>query len=114
MRVRIATVGGVEGNALYSWLRGDPVLARDTDVSAPFPPAGSMGALDVVDVVLTHAIALGSLAVSVATWLGARAEPATVTVTREDGATLTISGEADARLIEDFLNGGRAGADGDG
>lgn len=113
MRVRIATADGVAGNALYSWLRGDPTLPNDTDVSMPSPRADSMGALDVLDVVLTHATALGSLAVSVATWLGTRAEPPMVTITRWDGATLTIrDGTAiDAGLIEKFLNEGRGDAD---
>ncbi|GAA0799797.1 effector-associated constant component EACC1 [Spirilliplanes yamanashiensis] len=107
MRVRIATADGVEGNALYSWLRGDPALVRDADVSAPEPAAGEMGAMEVVDVVLTHGAALGGLAVSVATWLGTRTRRSTITITRADGATLTVSDadEVSPGLIEDFLNG---------
>ncbi len=116
MRVRIATGDGVEGNALLTWLRGDPALARTADVSAAPPPAGGMGALEVVDIVLTHAAALGSLAVSVATWIGTRPQPPAVTITRPDGAALTIEAGADVDpgLIEDFLNGDGSRADEDG
>ncbi|MFI5495161.1 hypothetical protein [Actinoplanes sp. NPDC051859] len=107
IRVRFAVADGVAGNALYSWLRADSALLRTADVDTGPAAPGSMGALEVVEVVVGQLAALGSLAVSVAAWLDSRREPPAVTITRADGATLTIGSgvEVDAAVIEEFLSG---------
>ena len=108
MRVRIVADDAVDGNMLYSWLEGDPAVVRAADLTAPPANPGGMGAFDVVDILLAHATALGSLAVSVATWRGTRPTPPALTFRRADGATLTIPAgtDVDPQVIEDFLHGG--------
>lgn len=105
IRVRFVVSDGVAGNALYSWLRADSALLRTADVATGSLAPGSMGALEVVEVVVSQLTALGSLAVSVAAWLDSRREPPAVTITRADGATLTIGSgaEVDTAVIEGFL-----------
>ena len=112
MRVRIETPDAAEGTSLHGWLRADPDLTHTADVSVPPTAPGSMGAFDVVELVLTQATAMGGLAVSIATWLGTRRRRPDLTITRADGATLTVAaGSApDPELIATFLSGGSLSA----
>jgi hypothetical protein len=108
VRVRILADDPVELNALFGWLRADPALAREAGVRSAPPGAGSMGALDVVDVVLTHVTAVSSLAVSVLTWRRSRPRPAPVTIVRADGSRLTVDDSArlTPEMISEFLAAG--------
>lgn len=77
---------------LFDWLRDDAALRRGTQISGQAPRgSGSMGALEVIDVVATHVEQLGALAIAFATWWKTRAEnPKSVTFTRGD-KSLTIT-----------------------
>ncbi|MET8281748.1 hypothetical protein [Micromonospora sp. NPDC005174] len=114
LRVRILADGPAELNALYGWLRIDPALARKADVRSAPPPAGSMGALDVVDVVLTHATAVSSLAVSVLAWWQSRPRSSSVTIVRSDGHRLTVddASQVTAEMIAQFLAADHTASDG--
>jgi hypothetical protein len=74
-----------------------------------------MGALEVVDIVLTHATAVSSLALAVVAWRQARGKPESITITRPDGRQLTIRGGSDlaAEVIAEFLAGDTGGPAGE-
>ncbi|MFE2498494.1 hypothetical protein ACFXKX_35460 [Streptomyces scopuliridis] len=92
--------------SLYRWLTQDPEVSRHATISLvpEESRAGDMGgALDVINAVVTHGIALGNLALAVATWRASRpAAPVVrlerdgVTVTVEDGSPDTVSRIVDA------------------
>jgi hypothetical protein len=105
LRVQILTDGPGELNALYGWLRADAALAREAEVRPAPPPVGSMGALDVVDVVLTHATAMSSLAVAVLAWRQSRPRCPSITIVRADGHRLTVdhTSQLTAEMISEFL-----------
>ncbi|WP_051874280.1 effector-associated constant component EACC1 [Streptomyces exfoliatus] len=95
----------------YRWL-GDEEEAPGTIRLASEPVAGSMsGGLDVIDVVLTHAVGLANLTVAYATWRKARRSRAALTFTRaSDGLTVTVeegSEEAVQQLLRAFSEPGR-------
>jgi hypothetical protein len=78
--------------SLYRWLALDPQVRRETTVSiAPAPPgAGDMGgAIDVINVILSNSIAVGSLLVAVSSWRESRPRPPTIRIER-DGVSVTI------------------------
>ena len=124
MRVRLTVTAADDAAALYEWLRTDPGLARRAEVTAGPPEPGHLGALEIIDVVLTQATAVASLALAVAGWRRSRSGRTSVTVTRADGATLTVEGppEHTGPVIERFLarekdgggedGGGESGGDG--
>ena len=91
---------GTEITSLYRWLAQDPDVRRDakvTIVPAPAPPQpGEMScALEVVNVVLGNAIALSSLVVAVASWIGSRKSASSPVVRIErEGVSVTISADS--------------------
>ncbi|MFE0191052.1 hypothetical protein [Streptomyces sp. NPDC058989] len=91
--------------SLYRWLAQDPDVADQAEISlAPGRPgAGEMGgAFEVINAVLTHGIALGSLAVACATWRSSRPTAPAVRIER-DGVTVTVedgSPEAVRRIVD--------------
>ena len=103
--VRIAGSDPEESAALYHWLRADAGLAEHARIRAGRPAEGHLGAIEIIDLVLTHATAGASLALAVAGWRQSRAKPGPTTVTRADGKGLTVSGppEVVAETIERFL-----------
>ncbi|MEV7420887.1 hypothetical protein [Streptomyces sp. NPDC089919] len=75
----------------YRWLcQEDEPPGRFELTSRPVP--GSMGGgLDVINLALTHAVAVGNLALAYAGWRRARRSRAVLTVTRpSDGLTVTV------------------------
>lgn len=113
LRVRILTDGPGDFNALYGWLRADAALAREADVRSAPPPPGSMGALDVVDVVLTHVTAMSSLAVAVLAWRQSRPGSPSITIVRADGHRLTVdhTSRLTAEMVSEFLAASDLGRD---
>jgi hypothetical protein len=107
LHVSIASQQPDEFASLYVWLRSDRDLARRARVAveASQDPA-AMGALEVMDVVLTHIAGLTTLAIAVTAWRQSRRRPGPVTITRPDGQTLTIDGppEVTSDLIIRFLS----------
>jgi hypothetical protein len=106
MHVSIGTEVPAESAALYGWLRRDRVLARNADVvaRAPADPT-TMASLALIDVALTHATGIATLALSVLAWRRSRPRPAPVTITRPDGSRLSVDGDpaVTAELIVAFL-----------
>jgi hypothetical protein len=99
MRVQITSADYGELQRLHSWLISDRQVKRVARVSLSSSDDGTLGALDVIDVVLSNAIALGSLAVSVAAWREAvRARSATVF--RSDAGEATMIGAGPAAVDE--------------
>ena len=106
--VRVAAEGGGEADALFHWLRADAELARCAVIESGPAHPGQMGALEIINVVLSQATALSGLAVAVSTWRRTRPTSPAVTITRTDGQTLTIpaGGHVDAEVIDAFLTVG--------
>lgn len=123
MRIRITLAGADDGAALYAWLRADAALARQARVTAGLPGPDRLGALEIIDVVLTQATATASLALAVAGWRRSRPGRTSTTITRPDGTSMTVEGppEQTALAVERFLAGdgsddgnGDDGSDGSG
>ena len=74
------TVDGDDASALgslHGWLRRDRELAAQADIGTSYHQvSGAMGALDVVDVVLTHMTGLSTLVLAVTAWRQTRRQPA--------------------------------------
>lgn len=91
---------GTEITSLYRWLAQDPDVRRDAKVTiVPAPaspqPGGMSCALEVVNVVLGNAIALSSLVVAVASWIGSRKSASSPVVRIErEGVSVTISADS--------------------
>jgi hypothetical protein len=107
VRIRITLAGADDGAALYAWLRADPALARQTRVTAGLPGPDQLGALEIIDVVLTQTTAVASLALAVADWRRSRPGRTSTTITRPDGTSMTVEGppEQTASAVERFLAG---------
>lgn len=112
MLVRITPDDGAVAADLYEWLRADRidgVLAEATDPE-------TLGALEIVNVVLSQAAAFSSLAVAIASWRQSRAPEPRITITKSDGSTLELpsgpGGSADVVLA--FLTAPVPPAGGDG
>lgn len=105
MQVLIASAPG-EIDALYEWLRSDGDIVKSASVKArESSDSASMGALEVVDVALTHVTGIGSLALALAAFWQSRSRPESIRITRSDGAVLVLNSgqETDSELIAQFL-----------
>ncbi|MFR9794321.1 effector-associated constant component EACC1 [Streptomyces sp. MS06] len=100
-----------DGTSLLRWLHADPDLrgAARVGASAPRPGSGEMGgALDTVNVVLSNALAFGSLVTAVAAWRTSRPRPPRVRIER-DGVAVTLqegSPQDIARILATWPAGG--------
>ncbi|MFG2289715.1 hypothetical protein ACGFOU_27040 [Streptomyces sp. NPDC048595] len=113
MRVEIIVDGDDEEGSsstasvtsLYRWLARDPDVAQQAEITLDPGPvgAGEMGgAFEVINAVLTHGIALSSLAVACATWRSSRPTAPAVRI-EIDGVTVTVedgSPEAVRRIVD--------------
>ncbi|AZM77110.1 hypothetical protein D1J63_20740 [Streptomyces sp. KPB2] len=94
-------------SSLRRWLLAEPDLRGQALVSVRIEgqQQGAMGSgLDVVNVVLSNSIALGSLLVAVATWRRSRPRAPQVTMER-DGVVVTLDGdspEAVQRILREW------------
>ncbi len=77
MKIAIAANEADVLNEFYEWLRSDVAVARSADVGLADadPGSGHMGAADVINIVLSNTVALGSLAIAYASWRKSRSEP---------------------------------------
>ncbi len=109
MQVRIRSDGtdDMTLHQLYRWLSNDSELAYEGTVEGRAPSGtGQMGALEVIDVTLTHVTSLGSLVMAYASWRAARRDSSSVTFER-DGVSVTVqdaSPQTIARIM-DALSG---------
>ncbi|MFC4021460.1 hypothetical protein ACFOW4_26455 [Micromonospora sp. GCM10011542] len=113
MRIRIGVDDAAASGELFDWLRADASLIREAEVRPGPAEPGNLGALEIIDVVLGQATAISSLALAVETWRRSRPHRESLTITRPDGATLTLpSGDAEnADAIRQFLAEEDGGSD---
>lgn len=104
-------VEGVEGAvSLYRWLVDEPELRGQAGVSLeaePSEPGQMGGGLELVNVVLSNSIALGSLVTAVATWRGSRPRPPQIRLER-DGVVVTLQ-DGSPEAVEQILRVWSAG-----
>ncbi|MEV4139165.1 hypothetical protein AB0J72_44250 [Dactylosporangium sp. NPDC049742] len=93
MRLSLTTPSVSDAHAvqtLHGWLLRDPGLAAEADISQRSSAGGHMGALDVIDLVLTHAVAVGGLVLAFASWRRTRPDAPPIVFTVE-GITVTAA-----------------------
>ncbi|MEU5024366.1 effector-associated constant component EACC1 [Streptomyces milbemycinicus] len=114
--------GDAEGEALrslYRRLYRDPSLERTTKVElqeAPQEEGAMGGAWETVNILLTHATALSSLAVSVAAWRQSRPSSPPLNA-QSNGTTVTVrtdDPEAVRRLLEALSSADNSNSDDSG
>jgi hypothetical protein len=91
---------------LYHWLAEDIDLRPYTRVTAAVDPgSATLSTIDTVDVVLTHAEAVGGLVLTLVAFLRSRPPGERITVKRPDGSSITVDG-ASEDVIAGFLRAG--------
>ncbi|GGZ76258.1 effector-associated constant component EACC1 [Streptomyces bluensis] len=99
-----ASSGAAEAS-LQRWLAVDPELRGGVTIAPPSgaAAAGTMGGggLDVINVVVSNSIALGSLLVALAGWRSSRPRPPQITLER-DGVVVTVH-DASPETVEQVL-----------
>ncbi|MEV0643138.1 hypothetical protein AB0I77_51260 [Streptomyces sp. NPDC050619] len=108
VEIRVGADDGLAALDLYRWLRKDPELRRHAAVNPgrPRPGDGTMGATDVIELVVGQSIAALNLALAYAAWRAARPTAPCVTIT-VDGRSVTLQGACDdetIRRITDLLS----------
>jgi uncharacterized membrane protein YfcA len=111
MLVEISMVGNGPADALSSleaWLRRDRELRREVVIqAAPGAPRGTMGAAEVIGMVLTHAEAIGGVLLAFAAWRTSRREkPEGIQVKSRDRIVVITQGtpaEID-RIVKELLS----------
>lgn len=105
MQITITAGDGDDATALgnfYSWLGRDDDVVRAGSVSMSSSGAtGTMGALDVIDVVLTQSVALAQLAMAYAAWRNRKKDAPPLAITA-NGTTVVLadgSPETLARIL---------------
>ncbi|MFD4142815.1 MULTISPECIES: hypothetical protein [unclassified Streptomyces] len=90
---------------LYRWLRSDSDLRRTADVALRTRGvSGAMGAVEIINIVLTQGIAALNLAVTYASWRVARPAAPAVTIDFPGGSiTVRDGGEETVRRIVEAL-----------
>lgn len=107
VQIRVAEDdGGTTLIDLYRWFRQDGDLRRHAEVRLrqPRQTGGSMGTLEVIDLVLNQGIAAANLALAYATWRTGRPASSPVTIT-VDGVSVTVTdgSEESVRRITELL-----------
>lgn len=124
MEVRIAVAEAEREAALidlYRWLRQDPDVRRHTPVTlAPGTPGdGSMGAVDVIELIVGQGLSALNLVLSYAAWRNTRPSAPSLTIT-VNGGSLTVrdaSEETIRRIVAELAapaGGPDGSADGEG
>ncbi|MER8048033.1 hypothetical protein [Streptomyces sp. NPDC094032] len=94
MRVIVGVVDPEEAAALrdfFRWLHDEDEPPGEVALKGTPVPGTMSGGLEYIDIALTHAVALGNLALAYAGWRRARRSRAAVTFTREsDGLSVTV------------------------
>jgi hypothetical protein len=81
---------------LQHWLAHDDRFPAPATQQRPAPPEGTLGAgVDILQLVVGNAIALGQILISIAQWRQSRAYPPAVRVAvhRPDGASVSIESD---------------------
>ncbi|MCX4904480.1 hypothetical protein [Streptomyces sp. NBC_00878] len=100
VEMRVGDGGGLAAAELYRWLRQDPRIRRHAEVSlgSSRPDLPTMGAFDVVNLVIGQGIAALNLALSYAAWRATRRSAPSVTITVH-GRSITVEGRCDDATI---------------
>jgi hypothetical protein len=105
VRMRVESDGQEETLLdLYRWFREDQDILRQDGISLgpALPSAGTMGAIEIINLVVGHGLTALNVALAYATWRGARPTAPAVTLTFP-GGSLTLhdaSGETIQRVVE--------------
>ncbi|MFF0373282.1 effector-associated constant component EACC1 [Actinoplanes missouriensis] len=76
---------------MYRWFRDDENLAgHAVEMRDDGRPTGTMGAIEFIDVVLTHGTALANLVIAYATWRQSRDDDTTEVTFTCDGRSITV------------------------
>nr|BEK65739.1 hypothetical protein KPHV_29660 [Kitasatospora purpeofusca] len=107
LALKVFEVVGGESEALLRWLREERSLRGQARISAhrSQPPApGEMGgiSLEVVNVVLSNAIALSSLLTTIAAWRSSRPAPRPSVTIEANGASVTVE-TSDPEIIRSLV-----------
>ena len=101
MLIQVGVVDERDATAISSffrWLTRDREMRRHAEVSlAHAGSAGEMGALDLINVVLTQSVGLLSLAVAYAAWRDSRVKAPQIAVT-VGGTTIVLADESAASM----------------
>lgn len=111
MYIRIGISGDDRESALidlYRWLLRDADVSRHATVglSADAPGGGTMGAIDVINLVVGQGLTALNLALSYAAWRNARPSTPAVTIT-VDGRSITVhdaSEETVRRIVAELAS----------
>ncbi|MEU8784869.1 hypothetical protein [Streptomyces sp. NPDC048637] len=112
MRVQVSIEtddGGTALTDLYRWLRQDSELRRHAEVRLlpPRQTSSFMGAVEVIELVVSQGIAAANLAVAYATWRQGRAMGGAITITvGEVSVTVKDGSEESIRRIVELLQSG--------
>lgn len=106
MQITIESADPLDAASLRHWLGSDRDVAGSTMIHVRAGGAETMGALEVMDVVLSNATAVSGLALAFAAWRQSRRPGGHTTIIRPDGQRLMIDGSPDvnADLIIRFLS----------
>ncbi|UQU62042.1 hypothetical protein COUCH_23705 [Couchioplanes caeruleus] len=87
-------------NSLMGWLRRDGQVARSAEIIAVPAANGSMGALEVIDVVVSNATGIAGLLVAYRAWRQAKRQTAPVTIVINNVSVVHDgTDEADRRVV---------------
>ncbi|WP_051820037.1 effector-associated constant component EACC1 [Streptomyces sp. NRRL S-920] len=113
MKVTLQVVGGTdegEARSLHEWLLLDRKVRSTAQLSltsSAQPVPGQQGMVfDIVSLALGSGFNAAALGVSIASWRATRPQPPAVTIERENGAKVTITGTSPQeaqRLAEQLL-----------
>jgi hypothetical protein len=105
VKVRIAVAEAEREAALidlYRWLRQDPDVGRHTPVAlaSSTPGGGSMGAVDVIELIVGQGLTALNLALSYAAWRATRSSAPPITINVNGGSfTVQDASEETVRRI---------------
>lgn len=112
-----AAADNTDLDGFYQWLRDDTDVVRNAEVTCLNDPDGSghMGALEIVNVVLSNSTALASLALAYASWRRAKgADSGPMKFSRAGTSVVVVTGShADVQRIVEDLGAGEDPGDAD-
>ncbi|MFI5915987.1 hypothetical protein [Dactylosporangium sp. NPDC051541] len=100
MRVDITTAdadAADELNSLFGWLQRDEELTATAEVSRSSQETGYLGALDVINVVLTQGVAIANFIMVYRNWRDSRQKPPAL-VFKIGGVTITADDDSPEHL----------------
>ncbi|MFF8941757.1 hypothetical protein ACF1A5_05635 [Streptomyces sp. NPDC014864] len=106
IKIAVAADDSTVIHDLYYWFRQDEDIRRHAEIRLQPPPqaSGTMGAVEIIDMVFNHGFNLANLALGYATWRATRPAAPPVTITVDDvSVTLRNGSEDEVRRIVNLL-----------